>query len=280
MTTTNNNLNDYIDDTDMMNEDIQAQATENVKESTEAPAGTETDSNESNPVENAPSEQKNDQVNNNESAEVNVAPTVAKLKEVTGKKREELTKEQEKDMKELIYEFRDTITALFGILMLSNGKLVDFSDREGRKQLKDSLVVFKGRMEKAFSDASLDNQGYAEKIAKAIPKKVTAEFVEKDRKRMDWLKRYWRYLVATRIIITLCFCGMFYMLGNKFGKAEQRSTELQSWYADNRNAMDFGNYLKENETQIYEYWRTGRWQKDKNLRDSIHQVKKMRNWKK
>lgn len=280
MATTNNNINDYIDNTDMMNEDIQAQATENVKESTEAPVGAGTDDTESNPVEDAPTEQKNGQVDNNDSAEVDYVPTVAKLKEVTGKKREELTKEQEKDMKELIYEFRDTITAIFGILMLPNGKLVDFSDREGRKQLKDSLIVFKGRMEKAFSDASLANKDYAEQIAKAIPKKIQGELVNEDRDRIDGMRRYWKACIAIMFGTILISSASFFFSGKKYSKANTRSEELEQWYADNNDAVNFGKYLKEKAPDTYEYWHSGQWEKDEKLIDSLSQSNKFHEWKK
>lgn len=274
--TTNTNLNDLIDNTDEMNDNSQASTADSINVNHNATVDITAESQENDPIENTTDEQKDNQVNNEDYEDDDVT---AELKEVTGKEREKLTKEQEKDVKELIYEFRDTISSLFGILMLPNGKLVDFSDKDGRQQLKDSLLVFKTTMETAISNANLANKEYADQIAKAIPKKIDAELVDKDRERIDWLKRYWKYSVVSRILVILCFCGMFFAVGAKFGETNQRSTDLQSWYEDNRDALDFGNYLKENNPKSYESWHSGRWKSDKALRDSINKANKYSEWK-
>lgn len=216
---------------------------------------------------------------------INNGGDAANLKEATGKKREELTKEQEKDVKELISGLSDMVTSLFGILMLPNGKLVDFSDKEGRKQLRDTVLVFKTKIEDAINDATLANKGYAEAIGKAIPKKVDAEMVEEDRNRIDWLRRFWKWCIMSIFAVVLISGATFYFSGKKMGSANEKEAfaddlmvSAKQWYEDNNSAMNFGKYLKEHEPTIYKHWHSGRWQRDKALRDFVYRTNKMRGW--
>lgn len=198
------------------------------------------------------------------------------LKDVTGKQREELKKEEEMDLKENILWLKDMSLSLFGLMMRPDGKPVDFSDKEGREKQTNTLAVIKEQIAGLISQADLNNQDYATQISGAIPKKIEAEFSAEDRKRIDGLQRYWKCVVtffATSIAsFIIGGCVLCYYVGD-FNK---RSATLKSWYVDNKNAIDFGTYLKDNEPKIYEYWQSGRWQRDKALRDSVNKARKMR----
>lgn len=267
-------LNSYINDTDMLNENIQAQVADTANEEAKVSTGIATESNESNPVENAPEEQKNDQVDNTATA------SSMPLKEATGKKREELTKEQEKDVKGCVSDLIDMTSVLAGVFMLPNGKLVDFSDKEGRRLLIDTAKAFKMELQKSIKDANLKNKDYAEMISNAIPKKIDAELVKEDRDRVDVLKRYWKFWIGSMFLSTLIACATFFYSGMKHSEAKTLSTELEQWYIDNQNAVIFGNYLKKYNPKTYEYWHSGRWQSDIALQDSIRGASKYREWKK
>lgn len=260
------NLETFINDTDMMNEEMQSQTCANNN------AGGTVQGNESNPTVDATNEQKDGQVTNNASGKTS-------LKEVTGKERDELTKEEEKDVKESIAEIRDIATMTCGILTQPDGKLVDFSDKAGRRQLKDALLAFKTQMQNSINDSNLENKKYAEVIEKAIPKKIDAELVEEDRNRIDWLRRFWNRCILALLLIVLFACGTFYFNGKKVGEVNALSDELEQWYVTNQNAINFGNYMKEYNLKTYEYWHSGRWKRDKALRDSVNQANKMRGWK-
>lgn len=267
-------LNSYINDTDMLNENIQAQVADTANEEAKVSTGIATESNESNPVENAPEEQKNDQVDNTATG------SSMPLKEATGKKREELTKEQEKDVKGCVSDLIDMTSVLAGVFMLPNGKLVDFSDKEGRRLLIDTTKAFKMELQKYIKDASLENKGYAEMISKAIPKKIDAELVKEDRDRVDFLKQYWKFWIGSMFLSTMIACATFFFSGKKFSEAKNLSAELEQWYIDNNSDVAFGNYLKNNNPKTYEYWHSGRWQRDQALQDSIKETIKHRGWKK
>lgn len=261
------NLNTFINDTDMLNENIQAQA------DTDANAGGVVQGNESNPAGDAQTEQKNGQVNNKATSDA------TSLKEVTGKEREELTKEEEMDVKSGISTILDVATMLSGIVTRPDGKLVDFSDKEGRELLRDAVLAFKTQMQNAINDACLENKEYAEAIANAIPKKIDAELVKEDRNRIDWLRRFWNRCILALLVIVLFACGTFYFNGKKVGEVKALSAELERWYVTNQNAINFGNYMKEYNLKTYEYWHSGRWKRDKALRDSVNKANKMRGWK-
>lgn len=266
-------LNSFINDTDMLNENIQAQVADTANVEAKASAGSATESKESNPVENASEEQKNDQVDNN------AAAGSMPLKEATGKKREELTKEQEKDVKGCVSDIIDMTSVLAGIFMQPNGKLVDFSDKEGRKLLIDTAKAFKMELQKSIKEANLENKDYATMISNAIPKKIDAELVQEDRDRVDVLKRYWKFWIGSMFLSTLIACATFFYSGYKYSGAMTLSAELEQWYVDNQNAVIFGNYLKKFNPKTYEYWHSGRWQRDKALQDSIKEASMHRGWK-
>lgn len=263
----NTDLNAFINNTDMLNEDIQAQA------DISANAGGAVQSNESNPVENASTEQMNGQVNNKST------DGATPLKEVTGKEREKLTKEEEKDVKGSVSVMVDATNMLCGVLTRPDGKLVDFSDKDGRDLLTRSILALNTQVQIAFNNANLENKKYAEAIAKAIPKKIEAELVDEDRNRIDWLKRFWKRCLLGLFLGILIACGIFYFNGKKVGETDALADELERWYVTNQNAINFGNYMKEYNPKTYEYWHSGRWKRDKALRDSVNQANKVRGWK-
>lgn len=154
------NLETFINDTDMMNEEMQSQTGANNN------AGGTVQGNESNPTVDATNELKDGQVTDNASGKTS-------LKEVTGKERDELTKEEEKDVKESIAEIRDIVTMTCGILTQPDGKLVDFSDKEGRRHLKDALLAFKTQMQNSINDSNLENKSMPRPSKRRSPRRLT-----------------------------------------------------------------------------------------------------------
>ena len=67
--------------------------------------------------------------------------------EVPVKQAEELDPNEEMELKALLLMLRDMIMALYNALLQANGKLVDFSDKEGRKCLLELLLLLPKKLE-------------------------------------------------------------------------------------------------------------------------------------
>lgn len=200
--------------------------------------------------------------------------------EVPVKQAEELDPNEEMELKALLLMLRDMIMALYNALLQANGKLVDFSDKEGRKCLLELLLLLPKKLESILSKNKIDNNEFISSLEKVIPKEVKAQFDEVDRNRIDFLRRYVKWItVGLFAAIIIIPCTSFFICGKIVGKVNARSAALEQWYVNNQNAVNFGNYMREYNPKTYAYWHSGRWQKNKALRDSMAEANKMADWK-
>lgn len=166
-----------------------------------------------------------------------------------------MTAKQANALSQDIKRLADMAADMSSVLLKEDGTLVDLSDRSGREKLTKSVDL---------------NTDLASQILKAIPSAITAELGEKDRNLME---RF--YKDRKTFALTLLFCIL--MTGLLMGIAlygiannKIRSRELEEWYQENRTAIDFGNFVREEKPSMWNYWHSGRWQQNVAVRDTIH----------
>lgn len=164
-----------------------------------------------------------------------------------------------------IKRLADMTADMGSVLLKEDGTLVDLSDREGRERLAESVNL---------------NTELGTRMMKAIPSGVTAELCEKDRNLMERFykdrKTYVITLISSAIITGMFMCiALFGIVSSK-----NRSGELEEWYRENRTAIEFGYFIRQENPSLWRYWQSGRWQHDVAVRDSIHRSHLMKEWDK
>ena len=149
------------------------------------------------------------------------------------------------------------ITDLCNVLLKEDGTLVDLCDRAGREKLTKSVKLY----------TELGAQ-----MMKAIPSSVSAELCDKDRNLMERFYKD-RKKYALTLLFSVLLTGLLMGIAlYGFASNRIRSRELDEWYLENRNAIDFGNFIRQESPSIWDYWHSGRWQDDVAVRDSISQT--------
>lgn len=149
------------------------------------------------------------------------------------------------------------------VLLKEDGTLVDLSDRAGRERLERAVNL---------------NTELGTRMMKAIPSSVTAELCDRDRNLMERFykdrKTFVLTLISSAIITGMLMCvALFGIVSNR-----NRSGELEEWYRENRTAIEFGYFIRQESPSLWEYWQSGRWQHDVAVKDSIHRSHLMKRW--
>jgi hypothetical protein len=162
-----------------------------------------------------------------------------------------------------IKRLADMTADMGSVLLKEDGTLVDLSDREGRERLERSVNL---------------NTEMGTRMMKAIPSSVTAELCDKDRNLMERFykdrKAFILTLLSSAIITGMLTCvALFGIVSNR-----NRSGELEEWYRENRTAIEFGYFIRQEDPSLWKYWQSGRWKDDVAVRDSIHRNHLMKGW--
>lgn len=170
---------------------------------------------------------------------------------------EPMTTKQANALSQDIKRLADMVADMSSVLLKEDGTLVDLSDRAGRERLAKSVKL---------------NTELGNKMMKAIPSSVTAELCEKDRNLMERFYKD-RKAYARTLMFSILMTGLLMGIA-LYGIASNRirSRELEKWYQENRNAIDFGNFIRHESPSTWNYWHSGRWQDDVAVRDSISQT--------
>lgn len=174
-----------------------------------------------------------------------------------------MTVKQANALLQNIKRLTDMTADMGSVLLKEDGTLVDLSDRAGRERLERSVNL---------------NTELGTRMMKAIPSSVTAELCEKDRNLMERFykdrKTYALTLISSAIITGMLMCiALFGILSNK-----NRSGELEEWYRENRTAIEFGYFIRQENPSLWKYWQSCRWQHDVAVRDSIHRSHLKKEW--
>ncbi len=169
---------------------------------------------------------------------------------------EPMTAKQANALLQDIRRMADMTADMSSVLLNEDGTLVDISDKAGREKLTKSINL---------------NSELSARMMKAIPSGVTAELCENDRQLMERFykdrKNYARTLMFCILMAGLLMgIALYGIASNRI-----RSGELDEWYQENRSAIDFGNFVRQENPSLWKYWHSGRWQRNVEVRDSITQ---------
>lgn len=167
---------------------------------------------------------------------------------------EPMTIKQANALSQDIKRLADMVADMSSVLLKEDGTLVDLSDRAGRERLTKSVKL---------------NTEMDAKMMKAIPSSVTAELCEKDRNLME---RFYKDRKAYARTLMFCILMTGLLMGIAlYGIASNRirSRELEKWYRENRTAIDFGNFIRQESPSIWDDWHSGRRQHNETVRGSI-----------
>ena len=167
---------------------------------------------------------------------------------------EPMTAKQANALSQDIKRLADMVADMSSVLLKEDGTLVDLSDRAGRERLAKSVKL---------------NTEMGAKMMNAIPSAVTAELCENDRQLMEKFYKD-RKAYARTLMFSILMTGLLMGIA-LYGIASNRirSSELEKWYKENSTAIDFGNFIRQESPSTWNYWHSGRWQRDVAVRDSI-----------
>lgn len=164
---------------------------------------------------------------------------------------------QENAISDSINKLCEVVDGVCNVLLDEAGNPIDFGDSEGRK--KDNMEI-------------KDLLGKVLAVLESFPKSVNAAFVDQDRERIDWLIRFSRHIVFSAALFLLSVILGLAVCISQTIEVNRKTKELQEWYRENDDAVSFGHFLKEHEPDLWEYWYSGRWQGNAELRDSIKAI--------
>lgn len=159
----------------------------------------------------------------------------------------------------------DTIDSFCSVMLRPDGSRADFSDKEGRKTLSDSIVA----NTKMLSEGKTAIEKAGTSILDKIPMEVDAKFDKEDRERFDKFFHWYKGGVITLVIISF-FIGAIFVIGIYLcvtggeckEKFETKSKELERKIADydqktlgQQEAIDFGEYMKKVNPKTLSNWR-------------------------
>jgi len=169
---------------------------------------------------------------------------------------EPMTAKQANALLQDIRRMADMTADMSSVLLNEDGTIVDISDKAGREKLTKSINL---------------NTELGARMMKAIPSGVTAELCENDRQLMERFYKD-RKNYARTLLFCILMAGLLMGIA-LYGIASNRirSGELDEWYQENRSAIDFGNFVRQENPSLWKYWHSGRWQRNVEVRDSISQ---------
>lgn len=138
----------------------------------------------------------------------------------------------------------DTIESIGNVILMPDGKIVDFSDKEGRASLKEHIAA----NTKSAEELREIILNVVPGIKKSIPISVEAKLSDEDQKRFDKFQNtiIWSIIVAA--IIGLFLGLLMLMAVNKNIQASQR-------YKEQSEVIDFGNFIKKRHPENFQQWK-------------------------
>lgn len=176
-----------------------------------------------------------------------------------------LRREDVQNLTESVDNLSDITTGLGNTMTNADGSVIDISDKAGRQADRRYMKETKDRINEVLGK---------------VPEGVDATLCDDDRKRMDKVLDYFktsRWLQNFLFVVNGILFGILCM---QLNDARVRSNELEYWYIDQRDAICFGHYIREHDKHLYEYWYTGRWQRNEAYKDSVEKAHLYKRWDK
>lgn len=152
----------------------------------------------------------------------------------------------------------DLSAELCNVYLNEDGTPKDFADREGRKDLMDCIHANTYMLEEFKKDLAT----WIKKLLSKIPDKVEAFLCDEHTKLLNSFYKNRVYYILTLVLLTVfatCF-GIGWLVkanecADKAAEYEKRSQEAEQWEKANKDAADFGVYMKEHNPNTFRRWK-------------------------
>lgn len=146
-----------------------------------------------------------------------------------------------------------------------DGSFIDIADKEGRKADREFMLGAQKEMTEFIDD---------------LPNNVTAKLHQDDRKRIDLVNKNFKTNRRKDRLLLVLAGFIIAIAANSALEYGERSKELETWYNDKDVSVAFGEYIMEQNPGLYEYYKSGRWQKSVAYRDSVWRAHAWKEWDK
>lgn len=149
----------------------------------------------------------------------------------------------------------DYLDSFSSLMVHPDGSLADLSDRGGRKDLNYNIK----KNTEAVETMSVKIAETPKKMLEAIPESVKAEFCMADRERFDRLfKRMGRFVdwaIPCSVVVGIVIGGFTILAAMGYSKACDYREKMETQAKEQKETIDFGNYMKEKNPKTLERWR-------------------------
>lgn len=149
----------------------------------------------------------------------------------------------------------DYLDSFSSLMVHPDGSLADLSDRGGRRDLNYNVK----KNTEAVETMSSKIAEAPKKMLEAIPKSVNAEFCKADRERFDlFFKRVGSFVdwaIPCGVLAGVVIGGLVVLAVMGYSKASDYREKMETQAKEQQEAIDFGNYMKENNPKTLERWR-------------------------
>ena len=149
----------------------------------------------------------------------------------------------------------DYLDSFSSLMVHPDGSLADLSDRGGRKDLNYNIK----KNTEAVETMSVKIAETPKKMLEAIPESVKAEFCMADRERFDRLfKRMGRFVdwaIPCSVVVGIVIGGFTILAAMGYSKACDYREKMETQAKEQKETIDFGNYMKEKNPKTLKIWR-------------------------
>ena len=152
----------------------------------------------------------------------------------------------------------DLSAELCNVYLNEDGTPKDFADREGRKELMDSINANTYTLEEFKKNL----EAWIKKLLEKIPKSVEAFLCDEHAKLLNSFYKNRVYYILTLVLIVII--AVTAVIGgivktneysNKAAEYEKRCQEAAQWEKANKDAASFGVYMRQNNPNTFRRWK-------------------------
>ena len=152
----------------------------------------------------------------------------------------------------------DLATEICNAYLNEDGTPRDFADREGRNALMDSIKANTRELEKVKKNFT----AFKDELLSRIPDHVEARLCDEHAALLDRFYKHRVYYILTLVLLTVsaaCLGIGWMMKSNEYtNKAKEYERLIQRadrWEKANKDAIDFGTYMRKNNPNTFRRWK-------------------------
>lgn len=167
----------------------------------------------------------------------------------------EKSAQENKENSDRIY---DLSAELCNVYLNEDGTPRDFADREGRQALMNSINA----NTKVLEGLKQNQEDWLEKLLDKIPNRVEAFLNKNHAQLLENFYKYRVYYILTLVLLVIIAttAGIAWLVkaneySSKAAEYEKRCQEAALWKKANKDAADFGVYMKKNNPNTFRRWK-------------------------